>query len=146
MVLRVLSVNIPKFWEHIKVAISKVEQLDETTYNATFNKLLASLLSDTSQCFASFDETSLKALCITEIRVDELRKVRTLFIRCLYAFNAASNDEWIENFKFIEGYAKNEKCNRIEFETSNPKIKALGKILGASEISTKMGMEVKYGK
>lgn len=142
MVLKVLSTNIIKFWDLIKFAVNQVEKIG-TNNDVVYNKLLASLLSDKAQCIVVFDNVGeVKSLCIVEIRHCELSATQELYIRCLYAFKVASTDEWVRYFNYIVELARVEKCNKITFSTSNPRIKSIANKLGAIEVSVNMEVEV----
>lgn len=144
MVLRVLSVQIPKFWEIIKYALGQVEKIGNSEELEVYNRLFAALLSDKAQCFIAFNENEeVRAVCITELRYDEIRNIKSLYIRCLYAFKAASNEAWIKEFEIVRELAKKEGCSKITFETSNSKIKSIAKDLGAVEVSTNLKIEVR---
>ncbi len=143
MTLRLLSVQVVKFWDLIKYAIGQVEKIGSDEELEVYNRLFAALLSDKAQCFIVYDDgEEVRAICVTELRYDELRATKALHIRCLYAFKAASNDVWVKEFDFIKNMAKKEKCSRITFETSNPRIKSIAKDLGAIEVSTNLKVEV----
>ena len=143
MTLRLLSVQIVKFWDIIKYAIAQVEKIGDEVALEVYNKLFSALLADKCQCFIVFnsDET-VKAVCITEIREDNFTLNRSLHIRCLYSFRPATNEEWAEEFNNIRSLAKSENCNLITFETSNPRIKSMAKDVGAIEVSTNLKVEV----
>ena len=139
MVLRVLSVQVAKFWDIIKYSIGQVEKIGNAEELEVYNRLFAALLSDKAQCFIAFDEKEeIRAVCITEFRYDELRDIKSLHIRCLYAFKAASNEAWIREFDIVKELANKEGCSKITFETANPKIKSIAKDLGAVEVSTNL--------
>lgn len=144
MTVRLLSTQIPEFWEAIKYALAQVERFgsDEESLGA-YNRVFASLLNDKSQCFIMYaEDKSLKALMITEIREDLITSVRTLYLRCLYAFLPASNEEWVRDFSVVDTLAKECKCSRISFQTSNKRIENIGKLLGFTQKSVNMELEV----
>lgn len=143
MTLRLLSVQIAKFWDLIKYAIGQVEKIGSDEELEVYNRLFASIISDKAQCFIVYDEDeSVRAVCITELRYDELKATKSLHIRCLYAFKAASNEVWAKEFESIKEMAKKEGCSKITFETSNPRIKSIAKEIGAVEVSTNLKIEV----
>ena len=132
-----------KFWDLIKYALNQVERIGDTESLGVYNRLFAQLLSDKAQCFISYAESGeVQAVCITELRFDEVMARKSLHLRCLYAFKPASNEEWAEKFQLIKEFAKAEKCNLISFETSNPRIRSISKEIGAVEKSVNMVLEV----
>lgn len=143
MVIRLLSVQVPKFWEIIKYAIAQVEKIGDDESLGIYNRLFAALLADKAQCFIAYNsDESVKAVCITEYRVDLFTNIKTLHIRCLYAFSPASNEEWHSKFEHITKLAKDGNCQSITFDTSNPRIRAIVKDLGAVEVSTRLKIGV----
>ena len=142
MILRLLSVQIVKFWDIIKYAIGQVEKIGSDEEINVYNRLFAALLSDKAQCFIAFDDDGVRAVCITEIKYDELIAIKSIHLRCLYAFKSAHNDVWIKDFNFIKNLAQQEKCSKITFETSNPRIKSIARDIGAIEVSTNLMVEV----
>ena len=143
MTLKLLSTNVVKFWDLIKYALNQVERIGDTESLGVYNRLFAQLLSDKAQCFISYAESGeVQALCITELRFDEVMARKSLHLRCLYAFKSASNEEWAEKFQLIKEFAKAEKCDLISFETSNPRIRSISKEIGAVEKSVNMVLEV----
>ena len=143
MTLKLLSTNVVKFWDLIKYALNQVERIGDTESLGVYNRLFAQLLSDKAQCFISYAESGeVQAVCITELRFDEVMARKSLHLRCLYAFKPASNEEWAEKFQLIKEFAKAEKCDLISFETSNPRIRSISKEIGAIEKSINMILEV----
>lgn len=144
MTVRLLSIQISKFWELIKYALSQVERFgsdDEAL--GVYNRVFASLLNDKSQCFILYNsDQEVRAVCITEIFEDFITTKRSLNVRCLYAFKVTSDAEWQEGFKLIRQLAKDSKCSKITFQTSNARIKHIGQVIGFKEISTNMLLEV----
>lgn len=144
MVIRLLSIQIPQYWEHIKYALSQVERFGSDEIALwTYNRVLASLLNDKSQCFIMTDGANIiKALAITEISEDLITGVRVLYIRCLYAFNPVPTEGWLKDFKVIRAMADEAKCSKITFQTSNSRIESIGKLLGFVQKSINMELEV----
>lgn len=144
MTVRLLSTQIPQYWEYIKYALAQVERFgsDDESLGA-YNRVFASLLNDKSQCFImSAEDSSLKALMITEIMDDIITAKRILNIRCLYAFHPISNDDWVRDFVILKKIAEDFKCFKIIFQTSNKRIESIGKLLGFNQRSINMELEV----
>lgn len=143
MTTRLLSTQIPQFWEYIKYALSQVERFgsDDESLGA-YNRVFASLLNDKSQCFLMQNDKGLKALMITEIMEDLITSKRTLNIRCLYAFTPVTNEEWRSDIGVLLDVAKVAKCSKIIFQTSNARIEGIAKMVGFTQRSINMEMEV----
>lgn len=144
MTVRLLSIQIAQFWELIKYALAQVEKFgsdDEAL--GVYNRVFASLLNDKSQCFIVYSpDQEVKAVCITEIFEDLITAKRSLNVRCLYAFKVTSDAEWQDGFELIRQLAKDSKCSKIIFQTSNARIKHIGQVIGFKEVSTNMSLEV----
>ena len=144
MTTRLLCTQVPQFWECIKYALSQVERFgnDDESLGA-YNRVFASLLNDKSQCLLmQTEEKGLKALMITEIFEDMITAKRTLNIRCLYAYTPVSNEEWKSDFKVLVEMAKKAKCSKITFQTSNARVEGIAKMVGFTQRSINMDMEV----
>ena len=57
MTLRLLSVQVVKFWDLIKYALWQVEKIGSDEELEVYNRLFAALLSDRAQCFIVFDDS-----------------------------------------------------------------------------------------
>lgn len=143
MVVRLLSVQIPQFWEVIKYALQQVERFGVDETEERYNKILAALLNDKSQCLMMYEEGAVKAVMITEIVEDLVTSKRVLNIRCLYAFKAVGNETWEDNFKLLTDLATGSGCYKITFETNNARVESLGKMVGFTRKSINMEYEVK---
>lgn len=144
MTVRLLSIQISKYWELIKYALNQVERFgsDEESLGA-YNRIFAALLNDKAQCFIMWDNNKeVKSLAVTEILEDFITTRRILNIRCLYAFKNTSNDDWREGFNVIKELASNSNCKKIVFQTSNTRVEGIGKFLGFSKRSVNLEMEI----
>ena len=144
MVIRLLSLQIPQFWDIIKYALQQVERFGEGEEDERYNRILAALLNDKSQCFIMYSEDEkVKAVMVTEILEDLITSKRTLNLRCLYAFDVVATSEWTSNFGFLIDVAKAERCYKITYETNNPRVQSLGEGVGFNRKS--INMEYKIG-
>lgn len=143
MYIRLLATQIGDFWELIKYALNRVEKLEGRDYNKVYNSLLAELLSDKAQCIICYSyDDKIVGIIITNILNNSLDNTKNLHIRCLYAFISTEIDYWNLGLDYIKSMARDEGCSKIVFESSNPKLIALTKSLGAIEVSTNLCIEV----
>lgn len=134
MVIRILSSQIPAFWEVIKFAVVSVNEVDKENWGVYLNNLLHSLLNDKSQCFVRFnDERKLLALLITELSISKITNEKSLLLQVLYSWKRTEDKEWVEEFTFIKEFASHEECKHISFESRNPRVWQLGEALGFKE-------------
>lgn len=145
MTVRLLSTQIPQYWEYIKYALAQVERFgsDDESLGA-YNRVFAALLNDKSQCFVMSDEDGTpKALLISEIYEDQIRDIRSMHIRCLYAFKVVTDlDEWGNSFAVVRKIAEGLGCKRVTFQTRNARIVQIGKSVGFNEKSTNLELEI----
>lgn len=134
MIIRILPVQIPKFWETIKFAYVQADELNKEDMPSYFNELLHALLSDKAQCFLSLDDdrTILRVL-ITRIMTDKITSEKYLFLQCLYSFKTTSEEEWKRGWIFFMDFAKVEQCSYITTNTRNEKLLERAKMFGVKE-------------
>lgn len=135
MIIKLLAQQIPLYWEVIKFAATKVENIDEENLHPYLNELLQSLLSNKTQCFVKFDkDKTISRLLITELIFNKIKNEKYLVIRCLYSFVAESDiNIWREDWNFVEQLMERKQCAYISFETSNERVCEIGKALGFKE-------------
>lgn len=135
--VRLLPIQIPQFWNEIKLAIVKSNAVDKELIQAVSTEYLAKLLSEKSQCFVAIDEESkLASIIITSILEDSFKIFKFLSVDALYFIQKPSD----EDMKFIGDvlvrFAKTNQCKEIEFIVSTDKLKQLISITGARETAT----------
>lgn len=135
MIIKILSTQIPVFWENIKFCATQADEINSEDLPVYLNDLLHSLLSDKSQCFIRLDENRvLIALMITRIESNKINGAKSLQIRCLYSFKHVSGNQWGAEFEFIRKFAEKEDCKSITFDTRIEKIAQLGQLIGFKEV------------
>lgn len=134
MVIKLLSAQIPAFWENIKFACKQADEVEEKDYQAYFNELLQMLLNEKAQCWVRLNEKrELQAMLITRVLLDKITDKKCLFLQCLYSFNVVDKEVWHREFLLIKAFADTEKCTRITFDSKNPKIWELAQSVGFKE-------------
>ena len=106
---RVLATQIPMFWEAIKFACSKADNIEAELYRPYFNELLQALLSDKAQCFVVLDNSRvLQRVIITRIVQDKLRGDSELMIQVRYdsyhlknQYSSVFSSVYVSLFSFI---------------------------------------------
>lgn len=135
MIIKLISTQIPIFWEVIKRTVIEVDSVKEKDIPDYLLELLTSLLSDKAQCFVRFDEDRiLTALLITRIMENKFNKRKYIFVQCLYSFKVVSDDIWESDWKFVSEYAISEGCDYISYDSGNKKIWELTEKLGFREV------------
>ena len=134
LIYRLLAVQIVPFWEAIKYACAKTDELDIQDLPYHFNSLLHDLLSDKAQCFVVLtEERVLQAILTTRIVVDKVLLRKELFIRNMYSMQALGRLEFQELRNLILAFAEKEECKAITFNSRNPRVWEIAQQVGASE-------------
>ena len=123
--------QIPTFWEAIKFAVVKAEQVKEPQIERYLNRLLYLLLSSKAQCFVRLSaERKLQMLGITSVETDRMRDENTLFAYSLYSFERVPHEVWIKDLEDLKAWAKSCKCTTVTAWTNNEKALKLFNALG----------------
>lgn len=126
--------EIPTYWEIIKYASAKAENLEQGHMASYFNRLLYTLLNRKAQCFIRLnDERMISAVCITRIIVDEVKGEKSLLVNCLYSFQKAQDDIWREYFGIMKEFARTVNCSNVVASSSNYRVWEICKMLGFEE-------------
>ena len=134
MITKLLSIQVPKFWEIIKFAATKAEEVDNEDLPAYLNWFLHLLLSDKAQCWVRLDEDrTIIALLMTQITIDKITAKKSLHLRCIYSFRHVPFDLWREDFDLLIQFKKQEKCDNITCASKHKKIWEINDYLGCKE-------------
>jgi len=134
MLTKLLPDQISKFWDVIKYAIE--ESLPPVAGEGPdrMNNILMSLLSNKSQCWASYavngDQRKFDGIVITKVLYDDISDTRNLLIYCLYGYGDVGRDSWLSGFKALVKYAGSKNCCRIIGYTDVPSIARIVRRLG----------------
>lgn len=135
MLIKILPVQIPVFWESIKFCAVTADEVGEKYRQKYLNKLLHSLLSNRSQCFVRLNEQRvLQALMITSLDVDNMTDKKALCIQLLYSIERVAEGEWREDYDFLLNFAKKQQCQVITFGTRHERVMSIGQAVGFREV------------
>ena len=133
-VYKLLSVQIVHFWDAIKYACIKADEVDEKNLASYFNELLQALLSDKAQCFVILDEQRiLHGIAITRITVDKVQDKKEVLLQAFYSMRTVSDVETRKYFNILLELAKKESCTGITFSSRNEKIWYMAGLVGCKE-------------
>ena len=136
MVIKLLPVQIPAFWEAIKFTSTQADEVEKKNRPVYLNRLLHSLLNDKSQCFVRLDnERRLHSVMITNIEVDKISGEETLNLLAYYSWIKINNETWSDDFVFAKNFAVHNQCEQICFSSHNPRICEMSKRFGFKEKS-----------
>lgn len=142
-IIKLLSPQIPTFWEAIKHACKQADEVNEKDLPSYLNELLHSLLSDKAQCWARLDEERrLIALCLTRIQGDKTTGEKSLFIQGLYSWQPAPEEIWARDIGFLREFALKEDCKSIRFNSRNERIWEITQGLGFKEMTRTFSIEL----
>jgi hypothetical protein len=134
MIIKLLALQIPIFWETIKFVAKKVDEIDDKDLPSYLNELLHALLCDKAQCFVILDDKRiLVAMAISRILGNKVNRKKYLYIQCLYSFKVINDDMWQDGLDLMRKFAEKEKCSYISFDSRNPRIWDIGGLLGCYE-------------
>lgn len=117
MLTRLLPEQISSFWDIIKYAIEESLPPVVGEHPDKINRILSSLLSGKSQCWASYvrngESSKFEGIVITKILYDDVSDTRNFLIYCLYGYNPVNRTSWLNGLKSLAKYAKSKGCSQI---------------------------------
>lgn len=135
-IFRLLPTQIVPFWDAIKFACEKADEVKKEEMPNYFNELLQSLLSDKAQVFIVLDSKRiLHSIAITRINFNKVQQRKELLIQCLYSMTTMDDASVVGYFSFIAEFAKQEGCEMILYNSRNPRIWQIAAVLGCTELS-----------
>lgn len=144
MVIKLLSVQIPTFFEAIKTAVISADEVDEKDQQPYFNELLHALLNDKAQCFIALDEERiLKGLLITRVMTDKILDETYLSLGSIYAWAKLSDTNYKEAYDLLMRFAEKEHCKYIQGRSRHDHVKGIAKSLGFTERFTVFDLQLK---
>lgn len=135
MIFRMLSNQVPEYWDVIKFATVTVDEVREKDVQKYLLELLHSLLSNNSQCWIRVDDNKkIIALLITRIIKNKITKDKSLYLQCVFSYEDVSSNIWKSDFSLLINFAKQEDCENITFESRHSRIWELAKSFKCKEI------------
>jgi hypothetical protein len=142
MVIRLVSLQVPRFWDIIKYSLQQTERIGIDDSQKKFNNIFAALLSDKAQCFIKHKEGEIKAVMITELAENRIEGSKSLYIRSLYAFSPFELLEWQEYFPLIKDLAKSFDCQSISFNSNHHKLHKVAMDIGFKQAYINMAYSI----
>ena len=138
--------QIPHFWEHIKVAAKKADELDEKHHREYFTELLHALLSSKAQCGVVIDDNrDLIALFITRFVVSKLTGEKQLNMQLLYAWAPIPDYVFDKVYDIYTKMARDEGCKSVIFTTHNKRVLDRVLRLGFTELERTYILQLEGG-
>lgn len=136
MLIKLLSIEIPKYWEIIKFTVKNVDNVEEENLQAYLNNILNDLLSDKAQCFFRIDPQKrlVYTVVITRIEQDKFSSKKSLIMQSVYSFRPADKQTREKERDFLKEFAKREGCSFVIFKSPYKIAWELGLEMGFKEI------------
>lgn len=136
MMIKLLSTQIPDYWEIIKFTIANVDEVEKMYLPAYLNSILHDLLSDKAQCFFRLDPETRKiyTVVITRIEEDKISGFKTFVMQSVYSFRVADLETREMERDFLKDFAINRGCSCVVFKSPNKIAWDLGESMGFEEI------------
>ncbi len=136
LVYRLLPVQVPLFWEAIKFACAKADEVPEDCIGNYFNRLLQDLLSDKAQCWVILDKDKvLVSITISRIVLDPISSKKIVEIQCMYAVSKQNDLIWAYLYQLAVDFAKQQGCIDVVFRSRNPRIWEKAATYGCKEVT-----------
>ena len=137
MLTRLLPDQISEYWDIISPAIEASLPPIASGKEERMNRVLMSLLSSQSQCWAGYrvddnEKRVFEGIMVTKIYHDYISNCKSLLIYSLYSYSKVSKRTWLNGFKSIIKYAMSHDCEDIVAYTSVPFLIDMAKKLGGN--------------
>jgi hypothetical protein len=134
MIIKILPIQIPQFWEAVKFTVRAVELISPGDLQAVYVELLHALLNDKAQCFVSLDNKRvLKGLILTRISVDKVSGVKFIQLESLFAWDQITDEDYKEAYALVMLFAQKNNCKYITGKSNNPRVLEIAYRLGFRE-------------
>ena len=124
MITRLLPDQVSEHWDVIKYAVEKSLPPLVTRHSDSMNRILSSLLSGKTGCWASYERkeegSNLNGIILTKIIFDDASYTKNLLLYSVYAYTKVKEVFWMEGFAFMSKYAKSQGCDRLIAYTDVP--------------------------
>ena len=124
MIIKILPLQIPQFWEAIKSTIrSVVPASTSQDIQVLYVEALHALLNDKAQCFVCLDNNRiLKGMILTRIGVDKVVGCTYIQFELAYAWDKLTNEDWQETYELVMLFCKKADCKYMLIKSINPRI------------------------
>ena len=137
MTLKLLPVQIPAFWENIKLAVIRADEVDKKNRQGYLVELLPALLNEKAQCWIRIDDQRiLNALMITRVSLNKVTGTKHLLLQCFYSYKAVSDlNKWQVEIDLLKRFALKENCAYIILNTRVAKLMEIVQVIGFKEFN-----------
>ena len=140
MLTQLLPDQISKFWDIIKYALEQSLPPIAGDHPDKMNRLLSSMLSGKTQCWASYirNEEGAKSegIVVTQILYDDPSNTKNLLIYSIYGYNLVDKGTWLKALTTLVKYSKSQGCTQVVAYTDVPHLVEKAKSLGGDTSHT----------
>lgn len=123
MLIQLLPVDIPRYWEPIKHAAVAVDEVDVKQRPAYLRDLLQNLMSSSAQAWLRVDESrEIASVCITRILHNSQFDEKYLYVQVTYSWKRVPESVWGDDIETLKEFGKKEGCKYIGCMSRNPRI------------------------
>ena len=127
--------QVATYWDIIKYGLEQSLPPVVADHPDNLNRVLTSLLSGKSQCWASYIREEGKGIfegiLVTRVLFDDVSNTRNLLLYAIYGYTNINKSTWLDGLKTILKYAIAEKCAQIVAYTSAEYLVNLAASFGA---------------
>jgi len=125
MLIQILPIQIPKFWEVVKFAAINSDNIEEKDQEVYSLNLLQNLLSGKKHCYITQKEKQIFFVIIIEFRFDPMIEKNFIYFNNLYSFSAQGFLFWKTILTDLDLIAKNNSCDKFIGEVNNLKMQEI---------------------
>ena len=136
MLRRLSKEEIIKRWDVIKLAIERSLPPIASDKPNRIQQIYNNLMLGTVQCWGSYrdveKEDTLNGIGTTTIVYDFTSGAKMLLGYSVLSVGEIREEDWIEGYRQLEDFAREQGCEKICAYTTNPRIVEVAKSLGAT--------------
>jgi len=134
MFIRLLSKDIPRYWDAIKQAMKQVDEVDARQFPAYAREMLIALMSDKAQAWLRISaEREIVLICLTRILHNHQFDEDYLYIQGVYSWKREPEEVWQQNLDVLKEFARKEGCAYVGCMSRNPRIWEVVRQIGFQE-------------
>jgi hypothetical protein len=123
MLIKVLPNQIPLVWEHVKFAVTQINEIAPENLTAALTRLLHDLLNEKAQCWVTLNQDRvLLNISITRVGDNSITGERELNCLFLYAYQGMTDSACKGIIAAFREFARITGCTRITGASRHPRL------------------------
>jgi len=131
MLVQIHTKQIPAFWEAIKYAAIRSDDIKEEYWEYYSLELLQDLLAGKKTCFVAQEGNQILFIIIIEFQINKMTGMKFLNFNNLYSFQTQADESWKEVFTDLYKIAVSAECKAIIGDSDNDRIGEINLSVGA---------------